>query len=206
MLDCAPTSTPRVGCAAMSTLGLWLISRPTMSFCWLPPESEPAVTKIDGVRTSYSLTIRSVSALAPAALMSWPLTLGVLGLVAEDAVLPERGLEQQAVAVAVLGDVARRPASRISRVSQSEMSVSPRKTSPEVGSRMPMMTSTSSAWPLPSTPAMPRTSPAWIVREMSSRTGRPETPCEGEVLDPEHDPVGDRRLLRAAARAARSRP
>ena len=44
MLDWAPTSTPRVGWAAMSTLGVWLISRPTMSFCWLPPESEPEVT------------------------------------------------------------------------------------------------------------------------------------------------------------------
>ena len=31
-----------------------------------------------------------------------------------------------------------------------------------------MIVSTSSAWPLPSTPAMPRTSPAWIVKEMSS--------------------------------------
>ena len=31
---------------------------------------------MDGVRTSYSLTMRSVSALAPAALISWPWTLG----------------------------------------------------------------------------------------------------------------------------------
>ena len=34
----APTSTPRVGCAAMSSRGFALISRPTISFCWLPPE------------------------------------------------------------------------------------------------------------------------------------------------------------------------
>jgi hypothetical protein len=52
MLAWAPTSTPRVGWAATSTLGSWLISRPTMSFCWLPPESEPALTKMEGVRTS----------------------------------------------------------------------------------------------------------------------------------------------------------
>src|SRR6266545_1329319 len=39
--------------------------------------------------------------------------------------------------------------------------------------RMPISASTSSAWPLPSTPAMPSTSPAWMVKEMSSRTDRP---------------------------------
>jgi hypothetical protein len=48
----APTSTPRVGCAASSTFGSCDISRPMMSFCWLPPDREPPVTKIDGVRTS----------------------------------------------------------------------------------------------------------------------------------------------------------
>ena len=48
----APTSTPRVGWAAMSTFGAWLISRPTISFCWLPPDSAPAVTSMPGVRTS----------------------------------------------------------------------------------------------------------------------------------------------------------
>lgn len=35
-----------------------------------------------------------------------------------------------------------------------------------------MIASTSSAWPLPSTPAMPRTSPRWIVNEMSESTSR----------------------------------
>ena len=35
-----------------------------------------------------------------------PLDVGGLGLVAEDAVLPERGLQQQTVPVAVLRDVA----------------------------------------------------------------------------------------------------
>ena len=36
-----------------------------------------------------------------------------------------------------------------------------------------MIASTSSAWPLPSTPATPSTSPAWMVSETSSSTGRP---------------------------------
>lgn len=37
---------------------------------------------------------------------------------------------------------------------------------------MPMMASTSSDWPLPSTPAMPRTSPLWMVKVMPSSTAR----------------------------------
>ena len=50
--------------------------------------------------------IRSVSRRAPVAVDERSLGDGRTGLVAEDAVLPERGLEQQALAVAVLGDVA----------------------------------------------------------------------------------------------------
>ncbi len=46
---------------------------------------------------------------------------------------------------------------------------------------MPMMTSTSSAWPLPSTPAMPTISPAWMVRSMSSSSARPPAGSASEV-------------------------
>jgi hypothetical protein len=49
-----------------------------------------------------------------------------------------------------------------------------------------MTTSTSSAWPLPSTPAMPTISPAWMVSEMSSRTGSPPRRLQADVLDGEH--------------------
>ena len=40
------------GCEAISRTGSSLISRPTISFCWLPPDSEAAVTSMPGVRTS----------------------------------------------------------------------------------------------------------------------------------------------------------
>jgi hypothetical protein len=49
------------------------------------------------------------------------------------------------------------------------------------------MASTSSAWPLPSTPAMPRTSPRWIVKEMSSSTGRL---WAGRMLSPSTSSTG----------------
>ena len=38
MYSIAPTSRPRVGCMAISSSGLRLISRATMTFCWLPPD------------------------------------------------------------------------------------------------------------------------------------------------------------------------
>ena len=38
----APTSTPQVGCETISSRGRASISRPTMNFCRLPPDSERA--------------------------------------------------------------------------------------------------------------------------------------------------------------------
>ena len=49
---------PGWGARRSAGCGSLLISRPTMSFCWLPPESARAVVSIAGVRTSYSSTIR----------------------------------------------------------------------------------------------------------------------------------------------------
>ena len=60
------------------------------------------------------------------------------------------------------------PPSRRLRVGAWEMSSPSSVMTPPSGLRMPMMASTSSAWPLPSTPAMPRTSPLWMVKPMSS--------------------------------------
>ena len=56
------------------------------------------------------------------------------------------------------------------------MVVPARSTVPVTPSRMPMIDSTSSAWPLPSTPAMPSTSPLWMSKLMSSSSGREPTP------------------------------
>ena len=61
-----------------------------------------------------------------------------------------------------------------------------------------MMASTSSVWPLPSTPAMPRTSPLWMVKVIQASTSR--TTPSGSVAASrrpstgEHRDVGDRRL------------
>ena len=49
-----PTSTPRVGCEAISTLSGRENSRATTTFCWLPPESDETGVSADSVRMSNS--------------------------------------------------------------------------------------------------------------------------------------------------------
>src|SRR5215210_2016226 len=51
----APTSRPRVGCAATSTFGSRATSRAATTFCWLPPESAPPGVFGPPPRTSNSL-------------------------------------------------------------------------------------------------------------------------------------------------------
>ena len=56
-----PTSRPRVGWLASSSLFGRLSSRATTTFCWLPPDSVPAGVSTDCVRTSYSSTSRTAA-------------------------------------------------------------------------------------------------------------------------------------------------
>ncbi len=71
-----PTSRPRVGCEATST---WMgreNSRAMMTFCWLPPESDPALVSMPGVRTSNCLTRSAAAALMAASCSTTPLAKG----------------------------------------------------------------------------------------------------------------------------------
>ena len=61
MYSIEPTSRPRVGWLAISSLIGRENSRATMTFCWLPPESVPAGCSTDGVRTSKSSTRSSAA-------------------------------------------------------------------------------------------------------------------------------------------------
>src|SRR5436305_824188 len=51
----APTSSPRVGWAAISTFGFREISRAAITFCWFPPERPPARVSAPPPRLSNSL-------------------------------------------------------------------------------------------------------------------------------------------------------
>ncbi len=61
-----PTSRPRVGWLATSTLCSRPSSLARMTFCWLPPDSVPTGVSAEVVRTSNSCT-RSAAFLAMAA-------------------------------------------------------------------------------------------------------------------------------------------
>ena len=98
---------PRVGWAATSAVGAAISSRPMISFCWLPPDSASR-GHVDARRAHVELGRRSRSVRRPGPGAVDPRPPGVrrLGLVAEHLVLPQRCVEQQAVALAVLGHVA----------------------------------------------------------------------------------------------------
>ena len=91
----------------MRSFGSVSSSRARMSFCWLPPESVDTVTSTLSVRMSNVLTNRAASSLiflmnrTPSA----PGELGVV-LAPEHRVLPQRHVEDEALLVPVLGDVA----------------------------------------------------------------------------------------------------
>ena len=75
----------------MSSFGSPSISRPTTSFCWLPPESAYAATSTPGVRTSNVLDdLRGALAGAAAVDPRRPSRRAAWRLVAEHAVLPQR--------------------------------------------------------------------------------------------------------------------
>ena len=78
-----------------------------MSFCWLPPDSG-AGEDVDA-RGAHVVLLDDPLGVGAGAGPVDPrtrVTFGALGLVAEDPVLPQRRVEQQAVPVPVLGDVA----------------------------------------------------------------------------------------------------
>ena len=125
-----------------------------------------------GVRTSYCSTMRSESARAPSRLIQCPLTLGSrvwwprmrFSHSGESSSRPWRWRSSGMYPT---------PEARRCRVPQEVTSSSESSTAPLAGRSMPTTASTSSVWPLPSTPAMPSTSPAWIVKSMSLSTARP---------------------------------
>ena len=159
----APTSTPRVGWAAMSTIGSAIISRPTISFCWLPPDSARAATSVPG-RADVELLDDLLGALARRRPVDpGPRHEGRLRLVAEHHVLPERRVEHQPVAVAVLGDVAEPVLAAVAGAELGDVACPRARSCRSSGGSMPMIASISSVWPLPSTPAMPTISPRWTL-------------------------------------------
>src|SRR5579859_7481337 len=154
----APTSSPRVGCAARISTGARDSSRARTTFCWLPPESVRALTSGPATRMSNSLMRSSALSRMAAQRSSPSLTNGALenslatrfSLTVKSSTRPTRcrscGMWATFKSTMSL-------ASRPARL-RPLILISPARTG-----RSPAMASTSSPWPLPSTPATPSTSP-----------------------------------------------
>ena len=165
----APTSTPHVGCAAISSFGRCRISRPTMYFCRLPPDRLRAAACGPAALTpnvANRLASRNAhDARAP----HEPVAHHALAMRGEQRIVGERHLGHGAAAEALLGherEAERAPLRGIQRPDRHAAGcvIVPASCS----GRSPDSAASSSCWPLPETPAMPTISPA-RTREVDSR-------------------------------------
>ena len=158
----APTSIPRVGCAAISTFGLGRHLRARRSAsagCRPTVRARRPRGPACGRRSSSMISL--VRRTAPAAVDPEALGERCAGSGARARRSPTAApCSTRPSLLAVLRDVAdaRAPGApacrRPGRRSPSRLTV------PASRARMPMIASSSSVWPFPSTPAMPRISPA----------------------------------------------
>src|SRR5918999_792693 len=186
----APTSSPRVGWWAISRLGLLAISRATATFCWFPPDSELARAPGLPARTSYSAS-RSLARLLMRALLSTPRRLkgglrysrrARFSASVKSSTRPRRWRSSGMCAT---------PASDAARTPAPATSLPPTLMLPASTLLNPEIASTSSCWPLPSTPASATISPARTWSESprtasssrSSSTRRSSTSSAGSPVE-----------------------
>src|SRR3954452_18177181 len=170
----APTSNPRVGCAATSTRGLFAISRAITTFCWLPPDNAAASVSGSPPRMSNSrMSERAAATIRRGDRMPWREYFAVrysrrarFSAIEKFRTRPRRW-RSSAMWEMPAATRSRAPAPVRSRPSTS---IVPRS----VG-RRPVIASTSSLWPLPSTPASATISPARTVRSTPWAAGRPRS-------------------------------
>ena len=113
-----------------SSTGSPLISRPTISFCWLPPDSAEAATSMPGVRTSYSRDDPLGVGAGAGPVDPRPGDVGRAGSGGRGSGSPRAAPPAAGPAGAGPRGCSRCPASRRCRVSSSVMSRSPSRTVP----------------------------------------------------------------------------
>ena len=104
-------------------------------------------------------------------------------VLAQREVLGEREVEHEAAPVAVLGDVADAGRERAAHAGAGDVAPADADPGRRRGTRSPVIASTSSDWPLPSTPAMPTISPARTWSESPRTAGSPRSSIDLEALD-----------------------
>src|SRR3954464_4167431 len=199
----APTSRPRVGWAATSTRGLHAISRAMTHFCWLPPDSDVASEAGPPPRTSYSL-MRSLarSRMRPSRSMPCRDILGVL--YSRSARFSARVKFRTRPRRWRSSAMCETPWRTMPRAPALVSSLPSTAIEPESTVLRPVMASTSSDWPLPSTPARATISPAWTVGVAPLTAGRARARgdrrqvavvARPQIADLEHRLLGLRRRL-----------
>ena len=161
----APTSTPQVGCATISTFGCCRISRPTMNFCRLPPDrlrapaSRPAGLHAVRARSSSRRSrARRRARMKPRAHHAPGGARSAARCRRATSRAPRRGPSRSS------GTNARPSARRCAGIRRPAGDA--RRcviASASASGRSPESAASSSCWPLPETPAMPTISPACTV-------------------------------------------
>ena len=191
----APTSRPRVGCAAIEDLRvagdlarcdelLLVAARERRR-----PSSRAASADVELLdQTARPLDEAAREEPAPA-------RSGRIAVVVQRDVLGERELEHEPAPVAVLRDVPHPCVEHLRARSRARSRARRRSTFPETGRRSPVIASISSVWPLPSTPARPTISPARTVSETPLTAAQPALVVDLEVSHLQQRLAGLCRLL-----------
>ena len=108
--------------------------------------------------------------------------------------------------MAVLGDVADAGGERAAHAGAGDVARRRRGRGPPVGTRRPVIASTSSDWPLPSTPAMPTISPARTCRDRPRSAGSPRSSIASRSSTSSSGSPGVAAVLLDAGTARRGRP
>ncbi len=192
----APISTPRVGSPTIRHRGWRAISRAQRSFCWLPPDSEPAGAFGAAGRMSKSRMCRAAASAIACGIVSPPREKGGCRWSPRTAF--------SAAVSSVIRPVPRRssgiwarPSARRAATPRCPASCPAILTEPRIGI-MPASAANSSDWPLPATPATPTISPLRTWKQMSQRLA-PFTPV---VARPAASSIGGARHCRIRPLAA----
>ena len=164
----APTSTPQVGCETMKSLGPASISRPTMNFCRLPPDSERAAAPGPFAFTLKALITRDACCASWCTRIQPPAKPGAeIDSVRVSSMLCARLSVGTAPRPSRSSGTKCRPRARRAPGFSADTSTDPMATLP-LGARTssPERAYKSSFCPLPDTPATPTTSPACTVSEI----------------------------------------
>src|SRR5438067_1557326 len=202
----AARSSPREGCAATTSFGAGppSSSRAATSFCWLPPERSPARASGSGGRTSKERISSAALPRRPARSMSGPRAWGG-SRCHPSARFSSLVRGRQRARLRGSSGIWTTPLLRAASGVRDQPSSPSRRSTPVEG-QSPQSASTSSACPLPSTPATPRISPRATVKDEHPRA----PPKLLHDLDPllRRDPERlDRRVdLEAQPRAVGGRP